>query len=270
MKLNWHTIREVIRVDLLTMRGGKKNGALVAVLIFLVFCLAAGFMISPVASLYLPFILGGFFVPTLFHNEMKYHSEKMWSLLPIQRRDLVNARFLLSYGLYAAVSLVVYLLMLLSMRLELWYRVTDENMIDIISLVAKGMGMSKMGFFNMVYFAAVTAGMIFMGSTLRTYFRDPEALRTQMNLGAKGKSRIGSKKEITAAAVILGLFIVGALAVTGILPIIPAIRPVTYVFRQLAGAADGVIFGVILLTVAVFQVMVYYIGTLIDYDKREL
>ena len=271
MKLNWKTIRIIMKADLLTMRGGKKNGYVIITAVFLLFMLAAGFFISPIGSLYVPFILGGFFVPAMFQNEMKYHSEKLWSILPIRRRDLLNARFLLAYGLYIVVSLLVYLLMLLSVRLELWLWFLDESddgITDILAMFANNLGMTKMGFFNLLYFGACTAGLLFMGGSLRKYFKDPTALSATLSLTAKRKS--DRRREILYAVIILGLFLLFGLSISGIIPLIPMISPLIAVVMQLTHAADGLIFGIFLLTFAVFQSIVEYIGADIDYEKREL
>lgn len=271
MKLNWTIIRNIMKADLLAMRGGKKNGYVIPLVLFMVFILAAGFFISPIASLYLPFILGGFFVPAMFQNEMKYHSEKLWSILPIRRRDLLNARFLLAYGLFLGTSLLIYLLMLLSVRLELWLLLMDESdggMTDILTMTANNLGMTKMGFFNLIYFGACTAGIVFMGNSLRNYFKDPTAMSAELSLSGKNKKAM--KKEIRLGAVILGLLLLGVLSVTGIIPLIPMLMPLVIVLQQLTQAADGLILGIFLLTIGVLRTVVEYIRADIDYDNREL
>ena len=96
MKQNYRKrILDLIHTDFITMSSGKNNMKIPVIIIVLLFG-TLGFLFSPLLGLYMPLGFSGFFVPMLFQNEIKYHSEKMFALLPIHRKDLVRSRFIMS------------------------------------------------------------------------------------------------------------------------------------------------------------------------------
>ena len=105
-------ILDLIRTDFITMSGGKNNIKTAIILGALLFG-GLGFLFSPLMGLYVPLGFSGFFVPMMFQNEMKYHSEKMFAILPVARKDLVRSRFLMSIVLYLAMALLFWHLKLL-------------------------------------------------------------------------------------------------------------------------------------------------------------
>ena len=267
MKQNMTLLRDLIRTDLTTMKGGK-NSSMWLYGGFTLFMAVLGFLVSPLAGLYIPFLLSAFFVPMLFNNEIKYHSERLWCLLPIQRRDLVNARFILSIGLYLAFTLAFYLLMLLSMRLHLW-SVMDPETPDIVSMTAERAGFTPLGFFNLCYFGTVAFGLILMAESLRKYFRDPASIRAVIG-GAFGAMQKAKTTEYIFAAFIIGSIVLIALVITGILPVGPAFVLLLRLLLNLAQAADGFLLAAVFLTISGFHVAFSYVSTLIEYDNREL
>ena len=209
MKINWSLMREIIRVDRITMQGGKDNNMKLILIVCGGLFGGLGFFVSPLMGLYLPFLLAGFFVPMLFQNEIKYHSTKLWALLPIRRRDLVNARFLMVYGLYAIVSTVIYLLMVLALYLQPWRLIYTgiegssegvENM-EIVSMLASKLGLSPIGLFNLLFFACTALGIVWIATTLRSYFRDESIISTALQLGKSGKRKKGTMEAPSTAKV---------------------------------------------------------------------
>lgn len=263
-------ILDLIRTDLITMNGGRNSMRGLAVLMFL-FCGGTGFLISPIAGLYVPFLMGGFFVPMLFNNEIKYHSEKMHALLPVSRRDLVRSRFLLSVGLYVIVCVIFYLLMLLSLKLKLWYLYMGEDAehIDLIKLLAQrsGGGFTEIGLFNLLYFAVLSFGLMIMSSSLRRYFRDNRSFEASLTVG---KTRKAPQKVNLTFLPILVPVILLVLISSGVLPIGAAGAVLIQLTVQLAGAADGFLLSAVLITIAVFSAIYKYICTVLEYDEKEL
>ncbi|MDE5991646.1 MAG: ABC-2 transporter permease, partial [Oscillospiraceae bacterium] len=198
---------DLMKIDLITMNGGKNSMKTIAVLI-VVCCGFTGFCISPIAGVECPFLMGVFFVPMLFRNELKYHSGKLWGLLPVSRRDIVNARFLLVLGLYTISSLLFYLLMLISLAFKPYYLFFGEDAenMDIIALLAERSGgaLTALGVFNLIYFAGFAIGMILATGTLRNYFEDPEMVELSLSLGkVKAHKKDYSVELFVFAAVLL-------------------------------------------------------------------
>lgn len=262
---------DLMKADLVTMNGGKNNMKSLLILM-VVFCCGVGFCISPIGAVYCPFLIGAFFVQMLFQNEMKYHSYKLWGLLPVSRRDLVNARFMLILGLYTVLSLLFYLLMLFSLKFKLYYLFFGEDAeeLDIIALLSSysGGALTELGVFNLVYIAGFSFGLLTAAGNLRNYFRDPERLAAALSLVKVQKSRKNDYDiELLVFAVILLLWL---LIVSGVLPIGPAAAVIIQLFTQLAGAANGFILGAVLVTMAVFSAVYKYICTLLEYEEKEL
>lgn len=258
---------DLMKVDLITMNGGKNSMKTLAVLM-LVCCGGMGYGVSPIAGVFCPFLMGAFFVPMLFQNEMKYHSGKLWSLLPIRRRDLVNARFLLILGLYTILGLLFYLLMLPSLVFKLYYPFFGEDAenLDIFTLLAKG-ALTRLGVFNLIYLAGFAIGMMIAAGVLRNYFKDPEKIEGLLFFGKMHKAQ---KKEYFIMLFIFAVILLWVLIVTGVLPIGRVAGIIIQLFAQIAGVANGLLLGAVLVTMAVFSAIYKYICTMLEYDEKEL
>lgn len=256
---------DLIRADLIAMNGGKNNMRADMALLVLFFG-GLGFGISPIMGLSVPFLVGVSFVPMLFQNELKYHSERTYALLPIERKDLVRSRFLMFVGLYVMVSLFFYLLMLLSMKLKLYHLILGEKE-DILKLLAQGIGsMTELDLFNLLYFGAFSLGLMFLSGSLRKYFRNSNAYDTTL----AGRVHKLEKKELAYLLLISGAILLGMLIVSGVLPIGDA-AAVTFLFvESLAAAANGFLLGAVLLVMAVFSVWHKYVCAVLEYDEKEL
>ena len=259
MDINYRKkLTDLIRTDLITMSGGKNNMKMIAIMSVLFFG-AMELLFSPIFAVYIPCIMGGFFVPMLFHNEIKYHSDKMFCLMPIARRDLVRSRFILSAGLYVISGIVFYLIMLISMKLKIYRSFFDEE-IDIIARVIKNTG--GIGFINMLYSAAFSYGLICMAGTLRKYFRNSEVFSLAL--------RKANKQDIKAALFVFGIIIFWFLIMSGYLPLGPAVAVFIQLFRQLAESADGILFSAVVIMIAVMTAVYKYICTILEYDEKDL
>lgn len=258
-------ILDLMRIDLITMNGGKNSMKTLFVLMLL-FCGVLGFLFSPLIGIYCPFLMGAFFVPMMFQNELKYHCDKLHSLLPIRRRDLVNARFLFATVFYTALSLIFYLIMLLSLNLKLYYIVfgDDAENMDIIALIAKQSGGSftELGLFNLLYFAAFAVGMMVAAGNLRKHFKDNKTIDLSL--------KKATKKDYVYFLLIFALVLLWVLIVSGVLPLGSLAAIIIQLFTQLAGAANGTLLGAVLVTIAVFSAIYKYICTVLEYDEKEL
>lgn len=260
-------IFDLMRIDIITMNGGKNSMKTIFVLMFIFFGVI-GFLFSPLIGLYCPLLMGGFFVPMMFQNELKYHSDKLWCLLPIKRRDLVNARFLFTTILYTALFVIFYFLMLLALNLKLCYIFFGEDAenMDVIALIVQQSGGSftELGLFNLLYFSAFSFGLFFMSGSLRKHFKDNKIIDLSLKLHKV------TKKEIGYLLLVLMLLLLWVLIVSGFLPLGTASAVILQVFMQLAGAANGFLLSTVLVIMAVFSVIYKYICTVLEYDEKEL
>lgn len=264
------TIIDLIRTDLITINGGKNNMRSLVVLTILIFG-GLGFVFSPLCGLYLPLITGGFFVQMIFQNEQKYHSEKMYALLPIRRADLVKSRYILSIGLYVTSSIIFYFLMLLSIKLKLFYFLLgddaeDINIIHILARNSNGL-MTEHGIFTLIYSIAFSFGLITMSGNLRSYFKDSERFFASLSIG---KLKKGEKKECVYALIVFGILILWVLTVSVILPLGTAASVLLQLFIKFAQASNGFLLSAVIVAAAVCSVIYKYVCTLLEYDEKEL
>jgi len=262
-------ISDLIHTDFITMNGGKNNMKTALILAVLFFGIL-GFVFSPLMGLYVPLGISGFFVPMMFQNEMKYHSEKMFAILPINRKDLVRSRFIMSIVMYLVCAVVFYLLMLISLKIKPYYFLLGEDArnIDIIQLLAeKSNGnMTELGIFNLLYFGAFSFGSTFISGNLRKYFKDSKAFDVTLS----GGLRKSTKKETGYVLLAFAIIVILILGVTDILPLRTFFAPVIQLLLQLAQIANGFLLGAVFVTVAVFSAIYKYICTVLEYDEKEL
>jgi len=262
-------ILDLIRTDFITMNGGKNNMKTAVILGTLLFG-GLGFLFSPLMGLYVPLGFSGFFVPMMFQNEMKYHSEKMFALLPINRKDLVRSRFIMSVALYVACAVVFYLLMLISLKLKPYYMMYGEDAenMDIIKMLAKVSNgqMTELGIFNLLYFGAFSFGSTFISGYLRKYFKDAQAFDITMSKGLKK----ATKRDYQYTLIAFVIIVVVILGVIDVLPVQSAVVPVMQLLIQLAQIADGFLLGAVLVTMAILSTVYKYICTILEYDEKEL
>lgn len=258
-------ILDLIHVDIVTMNGGKNNMRFVLILLVAVFG-TFGFAFSPIVGVYCPLLVGGFFVPMMFRNEQKYHSDKLWGLLPIRRRDLVNARFLFSISAYTALFVVFYFLMLLAQNLKLSYRILGNGAeeLDMIANIVRKTGgaFTELGLFNLLYFGAFSFGLIIMTRSLRKHFKDSKTIEASL--------KKATKKEYVYLALVFAAIVLLVLIVTGVLPIGSAIYVFLQLIVQLSAAANGFLLGAVLVAIGVFSAIYKYICTVLEYDEKEL
>ena len=253
---------DLIRTDLITVRGSGKNNTLLLAVIASVLFGTLGIICTPLMGIYVPMLLGLVCISTLYGSEQKYHCAKMFAVLPIERKDLVRSRFITSCGLYIASAGVFYILMFLSLKLKIYIRL---GVIDIIGMFTEKLtGFSETGFLNLIYSASFSFGLTAASNMLHNYFKNSKSLSNQIEFKKLSKS------DIKNTLIAFVLIIVVVLAVTDVLPITAALAPVIQIIASLARAADGFLLGALLVTISGFSAVYNYICSLLEYDEKEL
>lgn len=258
-------ILDLIRVDIITMNGGKNNTRSMLIMLLVIFGVL-GFVFSSLVGVYCPLLVGGFFAPMIFSSERKFHSEKLWGLLPIRRRDLVNARFLLSVTVYTALFVVFYLLMLLSQTIKLNDIIFENGSaeLDLIAILARQTGgaITELGLFNLFYFAAFAFGLMFLAGSLRSHFKDSKL--------SDGTLKKASRKEYVYLALIAAVGLIWALIISDVIKLGPLLLVSAQLFLQLATAANGFLLAAAMVAIGVFSAIYKYVCTVLEYDDKEL
>lgn len=264
---------DIIRVDLITMRGGKKNNLVSLAVVMLVFMLVGGFCFSPAAgSVMAPLIFAEFFPLMITQNELKYHGDKLWSVLPVSRRDQVSARFLLAVGSFAAATVIFYLLMLLSMTLKIYNQMQDEG--EILEILAEKSGMSEFGLLTLATAFGFTLGILISANTLKQSLCDKESLASVLGIKSDDKkdkkSRQRRRKRSLYAVLAIVIVVLAELILSGLLPIGTALAFVMSIIGKIAEIGNGALLCAVLLTVALFHTAFCYVSTVIAYEDKEL
>lgn len=263
-------ILDLIRTDVITMRGGKKSTVLT--FSFMIFYVICGFFV-PLAGFIVPLLWSFSAVQFIFRNEMKYRSDKMYAILPVARRDVVTARFIFVIGTQLAVSVIIYILMLISFKADLLVRlgVQDAEKMNIVKLAVKKSGglFTELGFFNLIFFAISSFGLMMSGKNLRDYFGNNEKLSAAVR-GETGNITKASKREVFAGLLIFAAVILFGLVMTGIIPLGTAFTVVGQLIAALAMAANGVMLSAVLIVTAVMSIGYSYISTVLEFNDKEL
>lgn len=258
-------ILDLIRVDIITMNGGKNNTRMILILLLVIFG-TFGFVFSPIVGIFCPLVVAGFFVQMIFSSEQKHHSGKLWGLLPIRRRDLVNARFAFSITAFTALFIVFYFLMLLAQNLKLSYLIIDNGAeeLDIIALIVRQSGgaFTELGLFNLLYFSVFAVGLVMITKNLRAYFKNSKA--------EDGTLKKASKKEYVYLLLVAAVGLLWALIISDVIKLGPLLMVFAQLLLQLAAAANGFLLAAAMVAIGVFSAIYKYVCTVLEYDEKEL
>lgn len=253
-------ILDLIKADLMIING-TKSSMKTMFLLLIIFAVGGGIFFSPLVMLMMMFMLAAMFVPFIFQMQSQSHCERMFSLLPIERRDLVRARFLFMVGLYVGLCVIMYLVMLLSLQLNIFESVQD---VDYDKLLREaGIAFSYFKICNLAFLAVFAAGMWIMTLQLRQYFRNTEQF-------ADDALNQFSVKQIIIVGLIWIVGVVIMLTAVGEVAMGATVSVLLQLFIQLATAADGVLLAVVLIVIAGFEAAYQYICTVLEYDAKDL
>ena len=175
-------IKTIINADLITMRGSKKSNLLLAAVTGCI-CIFGAFLVSPLVGSYLPLVTGLLIVPLLFQNEQRYHCDKLYCLLPVTRRDVVNARYLFTAALNLVTCLSNFAVTLVSYKFKVYLKVIgdDNDILDKLTATLSS-SLSKTGVIVVTCFAMNALSFIMCSSILRNYFKNPESIGVNVSL----------------------------------------------------------------------------------------
>lgn len=154
--------------------------------------------------------------------------------------------------------------MLLSMQFEIYNYINGE--FDVLEVMSKnfGGGFTSLDMFNLSYFSVFSLGLIALSSSLRKYFKDRKKVTGQFSFNK------ASKQECFIAILIFVMLILMVLVISGILPIDSALVVILLLLKQIASVLNGVLLGIVMLTIGIMTTVYKYICTILEYDEKEL
>ena len=255
---------DIMRIDLMTMNG-EKNSMLTLFILVFVGSIAGELFLSPMFGFIGMIMVGGMTVPIVFTSHLKYGSEKIFGLLPVLRKDLVKARFIMFVTLYLAMALVMYVFMEVSLALKISAEITG----DFEQLLAdSGINIGYGSLCRLLFFVFFAFGMLAVVSSLKGYFSDPEAYEALAGVGMKV---IKTKpKQLVAPILIIAASLVFFMFAFGVIPFSAGFAVILQLLIQLFTAAYGILFSLVMITLAAFTAIYHYFCTVLEYEDKDI
>ncbi|MBO6302787.1 MAG: ABC-2 transporter permease [Ruminiclostridium sp.] len=242
---------DIIRTDIIMMNGSK-NSMRPLIILMLVFGAAVGLFVDPMGTYLCMLVAGAGFVPMIFQTQDKNNCEKLYSLIPVSRKQLVTARFIFAMTSYTAVGVIMFAVMKISFAAGIY---TNVGFYDAL---LKSLGMSFEKVCGCLFFLFFAAGALITGILLKEWFSG--------NIGA---AKPDPKRIVVMLILFLALIFI-MLFLSGIITLSAAAAVVMQLMVQLVTAADGVLFCALMTALAGFSAMYNYVCTVLEYDDKDI
>lgn len=249
------TIIDLMRVDIIALRG-KKGGTFRTMVILLIICALSGILFMPIFWAVYVFAAAALIVPMIINQEIKSEYEKTFCILPVDRKSVVFARFLLTMSLFSGISIVLYAFMKISLAAGLSQQTIDE-LFEIMGISA-----SISEFHNVIFSVAFMIGIMVMAGKLRNYFKNGAVSRKNSLL-----------RNVLKGILIYIVFMIAATVIiyASSVPFIQtAFSLIFTILSALSQPADGALLCLTLM-IAGYSMAVYQaVCAVLEYDEREL
>ena len=258
--------RRIINADLIA--SGKRNSTSSAMIALVIVMLAGSLYASPMFLTMITFILGSV-LTTLFFASNGYHNEKLFCLLPVERKDVVRARFIFLTAVFTAVNAVIYIIGLIQVKtgflLAAYFGAAAAEDVDILQYLTNRTDiLDKTGLYNVSFAFAFAVSIIVMSHQLKAYIKD----NSVYDFSAAKKIK---KSDIIGAVIALIIIIIVLGDVTGILPVGKGISTVVLpVLSGMLTVANGSIFCMSAIMIAVCHVTFIWVCTELNYDSKDI
>ena len=268
-------LKHLMKSDLI-MLNNRKNNVRSLALLMAALVLAGTLFVTPIVGVvYGPLLIGIMTVPMLFQLQAKSHCEPMFFVLPVSRRQLVQARFLLMMLLYIPSNLCFYIIALLSDRFKpymLLYSDEAPDEVDVVHMLVALLENSDLhftegGFLTLLFCVCMTFSAVLMSNQLRNFFRDSRMFEmTLERMHSKNKKE--RRKLIVQIVLLLALVVLIFLFVVGVIDLGPVGVLLSMFIMHLAGAADGMMLSAVILTIGGFECVYQYICTQLEFGAK--
>lgn len=252
-------IFDLMRVDIIVL-GGKKSGAFKAMVIFWVICVMIIILFTPCfgAALYV-FLSAVCISPIIIEREIKSDYGKTFCILPADRKSVVLARFLLVTFLVSGIGILMYILMQLSLAIGL----CRQMMGDISEVfVLLGISSSVSEFYNVVFSAVFTIGIIIMSKQMRNYFKN--------GAGSKKSSLLRNLLKVILIYIVLITAFAVLIYVSSVPFIQTAFSLIFGILSAMSQPADGLLLCLTFFVVGYGTAVYHAVCAVLEYDEREL
>lgn len=248
-------IIDLMRVDLIALRG-KKGGTFRTMVILLVMCALSGILFMPIFWAVYVFAAAALIVPMIINQEIRSEYEKTFCILPVDRKSVVFARFLLTMSLFSGISIVLYAFMKISLAAGLSQQTIDE-LFEIMGISA-----SISEFHNVIFSVAFMVGIMVMAGKLRNYFKNGAVSRKNSLL-----------RNVLKGILIYIVFMIAATLIiyASSVPFIQtAFSLIFTILSALSQPADGALLCLTLMIAGYGMAVYQSVCAVLEYDEREL
>lgn len=249
------TIIDLMRVDLIALRG-KKGGTFRTMVILLIICALSGILFMPIFWAVYVFAAAALIVPMIINQEIKSEYEKTFCILPVDRKSVAFARFLLTMSLFSGISIVLYAFMKISLAAGLSQQTIDE-LFEIMGISA-----SISEFHNVIFSVAFMIGIMVMAGKLRNYFKNGAVSRKNSLL-----------RNVLKGILIYIVFMIAATVIiyASSVPFIQtAFSLIFTILSALSQPADGALLCLTLMIAGYGMAVYQAVCAVLEYDEREL
>ncbi len=258
------TIKKLIRLDLIALSGRQKR--MIPVMILLLVIGAAGaILIEPAIMLICMMIISGMFPGLLFRTEESAHSSRVFTVLPVARKEVVSARFLLLTSLLLAVSVISFAVMMLSCRIHIF--LTSGFYEEIISVLMSDLTktLSLRGFYQGMFALVFLFCMGRQAKGLRKYFREGDTAAAEGTL-----RRIGKKILLPVAVIMLFELVMLLIGMPAFKFIMSVLEGLWSIFMALLKLGNGLVLWLIGVSAGFGLAAYHYTAAVLEYDDKEL
>lgn len=257
-----------MRVDLITANG-KKNSFTRFLIMTAVIVVISGVLLSTLMQFVILLVFSAMTVSSLYQAAAKSDAERMFSVLPVSRKQIVLARFLLAAGLFTAMTLLSVIVMLISVQLKLYVSIVGFDVSELLGLISNvsSFKLAEQTLFLILICTAFWLGMAILSRKMRSY------LRTGGKIDDGKKLFRTAKKVLTVIGIFFCIEVVMASAIgLGMQSALfgTLLRLLMQCLMALMQVGNGILLCLILIAAGICAAVYQYISAELEYDEKEL
>ena len=258
------TIRNLVRLDLIALNSKQKR-LIPVMLVLLAVGTVGAFFLEPALMLICMLIVSGMLPGMLFRTEESSHSAKVFSVLPVERKDIVSARFLLLTVLLVCISLLSGFVMQISYHIHIF--AMKDFYDDIFSILMPDItdALKLNGFYKSLFALTFMFCMGHQAKGLRKYFREGDTAAAESSL-----RRIGKKILLPVMIYLLfelAILLIGIPAYKAFMSVLGGLGSIITAMMKLG---NGLVLSLICIAAGFGFAAYHYTAATLEYDDREL
>ncbi|MBR5363137.1 MAG: ABC-2 transporter permease [Oscillospiraceae bacterium] len=258
------TIKHLVRLDLIALNSKQKRLIPVMLILLAVGAVGAVF-VEPALMLICMLIVSGMLPGMLFRTEESSHSAKVFSVLPVERKDVVSARFLLLTASLLCISLLSGIMMQISYHIHIF--VMKDFYDDIFSILMPDItdALKLNGFYKALFALVFMFCMGHQAKGLRKYFREGDTAAAESSL-----RRIGKKVLLPVIIILLFELVVVLIGMPAFKVFMSVLSGLCGMITTMLKLRNGLVMLLIFIAAGFGFAAYHYTAATLEYDDKEL